>query len=227
MSVNPRRTGRPPLISRGAVLTKALQIVDADGLDALTMRRLGAELGVDPMAVYRHVSDKAALYDGLVESVYAAIEYPPRTGDWSADFPALIRALRTTLLAHPSVVPLLGTRPVNSPGGFRAMEAALTVLLDAGFSPQDAADAVDCAARLVVGHVLAEAGSPPVPDLGGGEAEHRQRQAELPAQEFPGLTAVNQAGVRHDAGRLFEKGLRGLTLELARTGAVNAPAPPR
>lgn len=138
-----------------------------------------------------------------------------------AGLPAQVRALRATLLRHPRVVPLLGTRPVVSPGSFAVMDAAVTILLDAGFGPQDAADAVDCAARLVVGHALAEAGSPPVRDLSGGEAEHQHAQQELSPAEFPGLTAVNQAGVSHDPGRLFEYALRGLSLELTRTGKAS------
>lgn len=210
-----RRPGRPPLITRDQVLAAALQIVDRDGLGALTMRRLGAELGVDPMAVYHHVSGKAALYDGLIERIFAEVEIPPRTGDWAEDFSALTRALRATLLAHPHAVPLLGTRPPVSPAGFRVIEAAVTVLLDAGYSPQDVADAVDCAGRLVIGHVLAEAGQPPVADIGGGEAEHRQAQQGLSTAQFPGLAAVTRAGVTHNPDRLFELALRGIQLTLA------------
>ena len=65
---SPRRRGRPSVISRERVLTEALRIVDEQGLDRLTMRRLGGELGVDPMAVYHHVPDKAALFAERVEA---------------------------------------------------------------------------------------------------------------------------------------------------------------
>jgi len=209
------RPGRPTLITRDQVLDAALRIVDRDGLAALTMRRLGAELGVDPMTVYHHVSGKSALYDGLVERIFAEVQIPPRTGEWAADFAALTRALRATLLAHPHAVPLLGTRPPASPAGFRVIEAAVSVLLDAGYSPQDAADAADCAGRLVIGHVLAEAGRPPVGDISGGEAEHRHAQQALSPAQFPGLAAVTRAGVTHDPGRLFDLALRGIQLTLA------------
>lgn len=210
-----RGRGRPPLISREQVLACALEVADRDGLGAVTMRRLGAELDVDPMAVSRKLGGKAALYDGLIEHVLGEVAVPPRTGDWAADFAALARALRATLLAHPNTVPLLGTRPPVSPGGFRGIEAAVTVLLDAGFSPQDAADGVDCAARLVIGHVLAEAGRPPVGDIGGGDEQHRQAQRDLPRAEFPGLATITREGVTHSPGRLFDVALRGLLLVLA------------
>lgn len=210
-----RGPGRPPLISREQVLACALKVADRDGLEAVTMRRLGAELDVDPMAVSRKLGGKAALYDGLIEHVLGEVTVPPNTGDWAEDFAALTRALRATLLAHPNTVPLLGTRPPVSPGAFRVMEAAVTVLLDAGFSPQDAADGVDCAARLVIGHVLAEAGQPPVGEIGGGDAQHRQAQQDLPRAEFPGLAAITRDGVTHSPARLFDIALRGLLLVLA------------
>ena len=210
-----RRPGRPPLISREQVLACALQIVDRDGLTALTMRRLGTELGVDPMAVYRHVSGKSALYDGVVECVFAEVAIPPRGGDWAEDLEAIARALRTTLLTHPNAVPLLGTRPPTTPACFRIIEAAVTVLLDAGFSPQDAADGVDCTGRLVIGHVLAQTGLPPGGDVDGGEAEHRQTQQALTPAQSPGLAAVTRAGARHDPERLFELGMEGIRLTLA------------
>jgi TetR/AcrR family transcriptional regulator, tetracycline repressor protein len=210
-----RRPGRPPLLAREQVLACALGIVDRDGLTALTMRRLGTELGVDPMAVYRHVGGKSGLYDGVVEHVFAQVDLPPRRGDWPGDLAAIARALRTTLLAHPSALSLLGTRPPATPASFRIIEAAVTVLLDAGFSPQDAADGVDCTGRLVVGHVLAQAGPPPSGDTDGGEAEHEQTQHALPQTQFPGLAAVTRAGVRHDPERLFELGLQGIQFTLA------------
>jgi TetR/AcrR family transcriptional regulator, tetracycline repressor protein len=211
-----RGPGRPPLISREQVLACALEVADHDGLEAVTMRRLGAELGVDPMAVSRKLGGKSALYDGLVEHVLAEVAIPPRTGDWAGDFTALARALRATLLAHPHTVPLLGTHPPVTPGSFQIIEAAVAVLLDAGFGAQDAADGVDCAARLVIGHVLAEAGQPPAGDTDFGDAQHWQAQQALPAARFPGLAAITRAGVQHDPARLFDFALRGLLLALAR-----------
>jgi hypothetical protein len=88
-------------------------------------------------------------------------------------------------------VPLLGTRPPTTPAGFRIIEAAVTVLLDAGFSPQDAADGVDCTGRPVIGHVLAQAGLPPGGDIDDGEAEHRQTQGRVLTHELgdPGASS--------------------------------------
>jgi TetR/AcrR family transcriptional regulator, tetracycline repressor protein len=192
-----------------------LRIVDEHGLERLTMRRLGAELGLDPMAVYGHIPDKAALFDGLIESVLAEIEVPASTGDWVEDLRAVTRAARTTLLAHPHVVPLLGTRPPVTEPAFALVEAITTILLSAGFTEEQSADGYDCAGRLVVGHVLAEAGRPPGGDVDGGEEEHRRAQQTLSVTRFPALARVQHAGVRHDPNRLFELALDGLILTLS------------
>jgi AcrR family transcriptional regulator len=227
-----RRAGRPAVISRERVLSEALRIVDEEGLERLTMRRLGAELGVDPMAVYHHVPDKAALFDGLVERVFTEVELPPRTGDWEADFRASAAAVRKAFLAHGNAIALLGTRPPITEDAFALVEGASAILLDAGFGEQDTADAVDCVGRLVIGHVLTEAGLPPGREVDGGEAEHVEAQSTLPPDRYPSLAAIGRAEIEHDPDRLFEFALDGLVLTLRErlsartvTAAGARPAP--
>jgi TetR/AcrR family transcriptional regulator, tetracycline repressor protein len=191
------------------VLEAALQIVDEQGLDGLTMRRLGAALGVDPMTVYHYVPDKSALFDGLVESVYAEIVIPSPTGVWVDDLRAIARSTRTALLAHPHLISVIGSRPPITEAAFDLMEAVTAIGLRAGFSEQHAADLFDCTGRLVVGHVLAEAG-PPASQVSGGEDEHSKAQSGLPVDRYPCLATVQGAGVAHDTERIFELGLDGL-----------------
>jgi TetR/AcrR family transcriptional regulator, tetracycline repressor protein len=210
------RLGRPPVLSREAILTSALRIVDERGLEGLTMRRLGANLGVDPMAIYHHVPDKAALFDGLVERVFSMVAMPKPTGRWSDDVRATAQAVRRTFLAHPHAIPLLGTRPPVTESAFDVFEAVSGFLLDAGFTAQQAADGVDCAARVVIGHTLAEGGRPPGGEVNGGESEHLHAQQSLPGDRFPSLVAMEKADVRHDPERLFELALDGLVLVLER-----------
>jgi AcrR family transcriptional regulator len=208
-----RRRGRPALTSRSEVLAAALRIIDSDGLQSLTMRRLGAALGVDPMTIYGHVPDKAALFDGAVEQVLSEVELPVPTGRWADDLRAIAGAARLTLLAHPNAVPLLGMRPPVTEPAFELVEAVTSILLLAGFDEQTAADGFDCTARLVIGHVLAEAGRPPG-DVGGGEQEHRDAQQALSPDRHPGIAAVERAGVRHDPDRLFSLAVDGLIAAL-------------
>jgi TetR/AcrR family transcriptional regulator, tetracycline repressor protein len=225
-----RQRGRPPRVSRDQILATALRIVDECGLEQLTMRRLGAELGVDPMTVYGHISDKAALFDGLIELVLAEVDLPPPTGAWADDLRAVAHAARTTVLAHPHLVALLGTRPPITQPAFALVEAITSILLEAGLSEEQAADGFDCLGRLIVGHALAEGGRPPGGEVGGGEQEHRQAQETLPAERYPALARVQRAAVRHDPDRLFELALDGLLLALSArrpTGTTPAASPPR
>jgi TetR/AcrR family tetracycline transcriptional repressor len=208
------RPGRPALLSRDLVIGAALRMVDERGMEGLTMRRLGTELGVDPMAIYHHVPDKAALFDGIVERVLASVVLPPPTGEWTDDLRATARAVRRTVLAHPHAIPLLGTRPPTTEAAFDVFEAVAGILLGAGFTAQQAADGVDCAARAIIGHTLTEAGRPPGGDVGGGEAEHDAAQQQLPPDRYPGLGVIASAGVRYDPDRLFELALDGLVLGL-------------
>lgn len=219
------RRGRPPRISRELVLATALRIVDAHGLERLTLRRLGGELSVDPMAVYGHVPDKAALFDGLVELVFAEIAIPAPTGRWADDLRAVARSARATLLAHPHVVVLLGTRPPVTQAAFLLVEAITSILLEAGLTEEAAADGFDCVGRLVIGHALAEAGRPPGGEVSGGEEEHRRAQATLPAERYPALARVQRAGVQHDPERIFELGLDALVLVLDARRPRSSPAP--
>ena len=190
------------------------------------MRRLGAELRVDPMTVYGHVSDKAALFDGLIELVLAEVEVPPPTGHWDEDLRAAARAARTTFLAHPHVVPLLGTRPPITEPAFALAEAMTSILLKTGLSEEQAADGFDCLGRLIIGHVLAQAGQPPGGEVGGGEQEHQHAQETLTAERYPALARVQRADVRHDPNRLFELALDGLLLAVS-THRPTGTAPAR
>jgi hypothetical protein len=88
------------------------------------------------------------------------------------------------------------------------------ILLGAGFTAQQAADGVDCAARAVIGHTLTEAGRPPGGEVDGGEAEHDAAQQHLPPDRYPSLGVIARAGVRHDPDRLFELTLDGLVFGL-------------
>ena len=131
-------------VTRELVLATALELIDRDGVEALSMRRLAAALGRDPMILYRHAPSKAALLDGVVETVLAQLHVDPADPDWTGQLRAVARDYRILALAHPKVVPLIVTRPLATPlalrprGTLRPLEHLLALLTSAGFSGSDA-----------------------------------------------------------------------------------------
>ena len=98
-------------ISRPVILRAALRIVDRDGVDGLSMRRLSDEVGRDPTVLYRHIPNKAALLDGVAEIVLEQLHVDTADPDWAAQLRAVAHDFRRLALEHPNMVPLLVTRP--------------------------------------------------------------------------------------------------------------------
>ncbi|MET7297540.1 TetR/AcrR family transcriptional regulator C-terminal domain-containing protein [Embleya sp. NPDC005575] len=150
-------------LSRVQVLDAALALADRDGTGKLSMRRIGAELGVEAMTLYHYVPNKDAVLDGLVERIVASVSpepVGPRT-EWLAAF---AHAFRAELLRHPAVVPLVATRPVATPNALAAVERAAAALVGEGFAPLRAFQLLNAVTTFVIGHTLAEldpADSPP------------------------------------------------------------------
>ena len=148
-----------PRLSREVLTNAALRIADAEGLEALSMRRLGAELGVDPMAAYRHLPNKKALLSGVVEAVLsgADVETDP-AAPWQEQFKQVARAYRRAMLAHsPTVARLAATTPYNSLDSLRIVEHGAAILVAAGVPLEAAVSAVQAVGQLTSGAVLLEA----------------------------------------------------------------------
>lgn len=141
-------------LSREVILDAALALLDREGLDGLSMRKLGAALGVEAMSLYNHVANKDALLDGLHERILTGLEPPPSTRSWQTFARHQAHALHRALLAHPHAVPLFATRPAATPAAVARLEQYVTVLVGAGFKPMDALSIVQLVSQLVVGHVM-------------------------------------------------------------------------
>lgn len=121
-------------LSRERVLAAAVEFTDHNGLDAVSMRRLSAELGVVPMALYKHVTDKQALLDGMADLVLAGLG-PIQPGlDWRATVRARVLAARQLLLRHPWLRRVLETRPRQTPTMLGYLDGLIAVFREAGFS---------------------------------------------------------------------------------------------
>jgi AcrR family transcriptional regulator len=124
---------RPP-VTRERVLRAAVELADEGGIDAVSMRKLGQRLGVEAMAIYRHVRGKDDLLDGLVEVVLAEIEPSPPNDDWKAAVRDQAIAARRVMLRHRWAPRLLEERAVGGPAFLGHVESVLATLLGAGFS---------------------------------------------------------------------------------------------
>jgi AcrR family transcriptional regulator len=143
-------------LNRDQIVVTALALVDQHGLKALSMRRLGAALGVDPMAVYYHVPSKDALLDAIVEAVMAEIDLTVVKPADSPEQQVLCAAIayRDAMLAHRNAMPILLTRGPATAAARKPVELLISVLQQAGL-PQDQAVAgmntIAAAVRGVVG----------------------------------------------------------------------------
>ena len=204
-------------LSRERVLQTALAIVDREGLDAISMRRLGEELGVEAMSLYNHVTNKAGLLDGIFETVLAELPAPRRTSSWLSSLRGGARGLRTALRAHPAVIPLFAARPAVTPGSLAHVEAALAALRNAGFSVHDALSIFQIVVAYVVGHT-AQTHAPSRP----GERSY-PAYAELDKARFPTVREAAAGLAYHDLDREFNIGLEALMVGFeARLAKVHA-----
>src|SRR6476660_9028200 len=212
--------GTKPRLSRDLVLAKALELVDAEGLDALTMRRLGQELGRDPMSLYRYAQNRAALLDGVTELVLNQLRIHPEDPDWKAQLRGIAHGLRTLALQHPNVVPLLVTRPLSTPlglrplGTLRPLEQILALLIDAGFAPADALHVYRAYYGFLYGHILNEL-QEFIVDPEENEALLRLGLHRLPAKAFPHLRALGPVLADYDGMAELDEGTTILLAGLA------------
>lgn len=200
-------------LTRQRVLDAALRLVDDDGADALTMRRLGQALGCDPMALYRYAANRAALLDGVAETVLAELVLPAGGASWETQLRATGHEFRRLALAHPNVVPLIVARPLATPlglrplGTLRPLEQVLGLLVGAGFAPDQALHVYRAYFGLLHGHVLHELQEVLV-DPQATDALLRLGLDRLPPDEFPHIRSVADALLAgYDGGAELDRGL--------------------
>jgi AcrR family transcriptional regulator len=229
---------RRPALTRQDVLTTALRLIDADGVEALSMRRIGRALDRDPMRLYRFAAGKDELLDGVVELVLSELRVPAADGGhWEEVLRHVARAFRGIALAHPRVVPLLVTRPLATPlalrplGTLRPLEDLLELLIGAGFDERGALHAYRLYMGFLQGHVLNEL-QERVHDPEETDDLLRLGLHRLPLREFPRLRSLAAELAAYDGEQELEEGLDvvlgGLRRQLdARraTGSAGTPAP--
>jgi AcrR family transcriptional regulator len=179
------------------VLAAALKVADAEGLPAVTMRRVGASLGVEAMSLYHHLPGKDGLVDGLVETVVAEIEdevarRPPNDG-WREDLWTRCLAARRVMLRHPWAPGLIGSRSAIPAAAYAYFEAILATLIGGGFTYHLAHRALHSLGSMALGFA-AEVFTP------GGPMDDEAAEEDLArmAEALPHLVAMAAAEL-HDA----------------------------
>ena len=180
-----------PRLSKTTVVGQAIALADAEGLDALTIRRLAQELGVTPMALYWHFRNKDELLNGLSDQFWSEIDTDvDDAAPWPEQLRTLLGSLVQVLREHPSASQLLASGEKQSPAALEAIEVTLEVLRRGGFDPRRAS----AIARngLWTGLMLAMSEPGYGPSLGEGERAEQQRRnrirlAMLPPDRYPCL----------------------------------------
>lgn len=209
---------REPL-TRDRILDCALLLIDRDGLEELSMRRLATELGVSAMSLYNHVPSKDAVLEGITEKLLSEINLSAvETGKWAEGLRIGFRLFRKVLLEHPHALPCIENKPIVTPDAFRPIELSLSLLVQAGFSPGEALFAHWSLVGYTLGHVSFQINNP----LANPEAAEEQmalKLQRLTPEEFPNLIAALPYTIDCDFDAAFEFGLdtiiEGLRVKLA------------
>ncbi|MFI6996342.1 TetR/AcrR family transcriptional regulator [Nocardia sp. NPDC050175] len=204
----PRRVRKEP-ITIGGILAAAFGLVETEGFDALTMRRVAAALGTSPGALYAHVRNKAELDDLLIGQLCRKVALPePDPANWRAQIADVCGQLRDQYLRYPGISRAALSAAPNSLDTLRIGEGMLAILLAAGVSPQNAAWAVDSAVLYVAAYSFeASLRRDPVTDTDGrvlDQAEHIARLKMLPPSHFPNMVSYAHELTTGDGHERFD-----------------------
>lgn len=209
-------------LDRRRVLGAAIEFIDEQGLNALTMRRLGARLGVEAMALYRYVPGRENLLDGVVESVIDELYGDPdvhlaASHGWQDYLQRLAHGVRRIALAHPEVFPLVATRPPAAPWvrpplrSLRWVQSFLDALIDSGFSEESAVAAYRAYSSFLLGHLLLEVSQKGV-KIGPADAPEGTAAAMVSTDlsEYPTVVRLEPLLSLDESAAEFEEALENL-----------------
>src|ERR1700734_673986 len=182
--------GERARLTKSAVVDRAMQLADAAGVDALTIRKRAQELSVTPMALYWHFRSKDELLDGLAERVWSEIDVNvDPAAPWPDQLRGLLESLLQVLRAHPAAAALLLHKETQNESFLRATETTLDVLRKAGFDPRYASEIARSTLWTGISLVMSEAG---IKSLDADDRTELQRRkqvvfATLPTVRYPRL----------------------------------------
>ncbi|MDQ6898493.1 MAG: TetR/AcrR family transcriptional regulator C-terminal domain-containing protein [Candidatus Dormibacteraeota bacterium] len=202
-----RATGRPPRLSRQAVIERAIAILEADGIEALTMRRLARDLESSPMALYGHVRDKDELLVAVLDRRAAELPRPALPDDPRGRLLVLYGLLFESLSNQPWIVPVLTKGDLSAPSIFGTVDAILGAFLAAGLPPERAAAAYHVAWRYTVGELTVRQASAERRSAILREPLTTTLQRRADSTDFPHLAALRGSMAAAREGLDFQMGL--------------------
>lgn len=185
-----RRPGRPARLSRDAVVSAALQVIDRDGIDALTMRRVARELDSSPMAIYRHVRDKDQLLVLMLDRLAATVAVPRFDPDPRTRVQQVCRAMRDGLARYPWVVDVLAQGDLIAPSILWLLEAIVSGFIACGLTAEQAVEGYRAVWQFTVGELIIRRGLDRTAALGRPPFVLGVLTGVDP-REFPTLAAVS------------------------------------
>ena len=221
-------------LSREQIITTAIKFVDDHGLSSLTMRRLGKELGVEAMSLYRYVNGREDLLEGIIDCMVAQVQLRPGedqlgpTDGWQSYLQWLAHGVRALAREHPNVFPLIATRHPAAPWlrpplrSLDIVEDFLAMLISRGFSDARAVMAYRAFSSFLLGHLLLEASllgaqtSPAEEPLDEGESDVPNADQELDLDRFPHIQRLEDPLSEDHAATEFEQGLEDVLNRLDR-----------
>ncbi|WP_448628652.1 TetR/AcrR family transcriptional regulator [Geodermatophilus sp. URMC 64] len=213
-------------LDRRRVLGAAVEFIDEHGIDALSMRRLGAHLGVEAMALYRYVPSREQLLDGVVETVVAELYGDPdvhleASHGWQDYLQRLAHGVRRIALAHPAVFPLVATRPPAAPWirpplrSLRWVESFLSTMTTHGFSDGMAVAAYRAYTSFLLGHLLLEVSQRGVPISSRDDTEPAG-EGDADLSSYPSVVRLESLLSEDESAAEFEEALENLLDRLGR-----------
>jgi len=221
--------GERARLTGSAVVDRALRLADADGLEALTIRKLAADLGVTPMALYWHFRSKDELLEGLAERLWGEVDLNvDAAAPWPAQLRGLFESLLRVLRAHPAAAQLLLQSEKTSESSVNAMETALEVLRSAGFDPQHASIVTRSALWTAITLVMSEPGVEwqTADERAEGQRRKQVALASMPFAKYPRvvecaipMTACDDPEYHYAFGvSLFIAGVEAMAATLTQAG---------
>jgi AcrR family transcriptional regulator len=203
----PPSRGPKPGLTLAQIVTAAVELADAEGLDAVSMRRLAAELGAGTMSLYRYVPGKAELVDLMLDTVFRETAPPPEDAGWREALEHYARTIWASYRRHPWSAPA-EARPVLGPGSLDRYEGMLRAVAATGLAPGDVVNATELVGHYVAGAARRAAEETDVDDEEWWAAREPFWERYFDVERYPTITALYEAGAFEARADAFEFGLQ-------------------